>query len=171
MKILKITQLFLLMAFVTCSLDSCLKSNLPTAQNGYFTSSLVQEASITDLGLVSDTVRKLMVIIKGFKYTLTNDYGTFLQTGAVVEIELSSNKDGIIPSGKYIYNSSNSTNPFTFSNAFISDGAGFIDISNGSITVSSNNPAYSLLFECSFADGEYFTAKYNGGMLYTDNYK
>lgn len=171
MKIFKITKLFLLMAFVSCALDSCLKTDLPGAQNVYYMYSSTQEASITDLGLVSDTIRKLMVVIKGFNYTLTNNYGTFLQTGSVMEFELFCNKDGIIPLGKYTYSDSDFKVPFTFNNAFIGNGAGFIDIANGNITVSSNNQTYSLIFECGYADGEFFTATYNGGMMYTDNYK
>jgi hypothetical protein len=166
MKTFKIIQLFWLLALASTTLVSCLKSDLPTAQSYNLAPSPTQvEASLTDMGLVNDTTRKLLVMIRGLKYELSNEYGTFLQSGSFIQVGFFSNTDGFIPSGKYNHLDTTFKVPFTFNDAFLRVGGYFISITNGSITVNSEGNSYTILFECGLSDGETFTATYKGAIM------
>jgi hypothetical protein len=168
MKNFTITKLALLLAIITLSQASCLKSDTTPFSNWDNTYPFMNKASITDMGPVNDTTRKMLLVLRDLKYELTNDYGKFEQSASVLQFEFFSNQDGKIPTGVYMYSDSTFIVPYTFRDAFISEGGGFIKITRGMVTVSSIGPTYDLLFECGFSDGATFTAMYNGTMIYSD---
>jgi hypothetical protein len=151
----------------------CVKFDTPSGQNYYPAYTPTPNkvvAMITDLGLVNDTSRKMMVTITGLEYKLTNTYGTFLQTGSVIQLKLLTNMDGIIPSGIYTYSDSSLDVPFTFKDAFLSISGNYIPIIYGSIKVDASNSTYNILFSCNLSASESFTALYNGPVGYYDYY-
>jgi len=164
------TKLSLMVAVAALSLVSCLKSDLPSATNYYDRPSMLVEAYITDLGPVNDTTWNTQVLIRGLKYVLTNEYGTFLQSGSLLQVGFFTGKDGSIPSGEYTFSDATGKIPFTFSNAFLSIGGSFIGINSGSVAVSSVGASYSFIFKCGLSDGATFTADYTGPVLSADQY-
>jgi len=165
MKTLKFTKLFLYLAFITSSLVSCVKSDLPSTSNSSLIDVMGQErAYISFLGPVNDTTNNLYVILQGVKYELTNNYGTFLQSGSEIRVSFYSNSNSGISQGVYTYADSLKIAPFTFNNAMLSLGGGFIIINKGTITVNTSSSGYDIIFKCGLSDGESFTANYFGNL-------
>ena len=163
MRTLKFTKWFLYLAIITSSLVSCVKSDLPSASNSNLLDLLGQEkAYISYLGAVNDTTNNLFVILQGVKYELTNNYGTFLQSGSEIRVSFYSNSNSGISPGVYTYADSLKITPFTFNNALLSLGGGFIIINKGTISVNTSSSGYNIIFKCGLSDGESFTANYFG---------
>ena len=175
MKTFKITKLFLVMTFGIISLVSCEKTDQSSNPNGTPTPSVVKDMVVKDYGPINDTTRNMEVLLTSQDYSLTNSNDILTGRGAELRVRFFSNQDNAIPSGNYTYALTPDKLPFTFSDAtmHINDNSvvhGVFVIYYGSVSVQSDGSKYSVLFNGVLSNGYTFSAKYDGNIVYSDNF-
>lgn len=168
-----------MIASIVAFVSSCKKDEMEGTQvNQSVNPSIPATAiigSITDLGLVATDLRLMVVEINKPGNLYDSGSGDFIASTDKIVMNFYTSSDGLIPDGTYYFSDADVKQPFTFDSgiltmpvsAYKASGSGN-QISDGYITVSRNNEAYTFIFSLSLNSGELLSGSSSGNSTYQD---
>jgi hypothetical protein len=168
----KISLLLILatIGVISCSKDSdsLLPVNIPPVNNPVAD---VPLGNIVDYGVVNGDIRMMKIAIVPKTFNLYDSLENVSVASAQVDLSLYVNKDGIIPTGEYVFSNLPDKAPFTFDsgNFIVSNSSSPDQIADGSIIVTQDGINYVLTIQAKLKSGLTFSEIYHGSVAYSDS--
>ena len=173
------TKLFLMLAIVAMIIGACTKENsdIPTGfENSSSTLNVdVKSGFITDMGIVPENPRHMLVQFGKTVKVFDDIKGEHVGTGYDISLNMFTDKDAHIPTGKYVYSESTDIKPFTFSSKGISvlkkgsyNELEMQSLSDGQVEVSMVGDDYLVTFSVKLKSGNTLKGTNIEKMIYKD---
>jgi hypothetical protein len=174
MKTIYPIKICLLLLLATIGLLSCSKESdsiLPVNVPVNNPSSDIQLGNIVDYGVVNGDTRMMKIAIVPQTFNLYDSLENIAIASAQVDLSLYVNKDGLIPTGEYMFSNSSDKTPFTFDsgNFIVSNSNKPDQIVDGSIIVKQDGVNYVLIIQAGLKSGLTFSQIYHGSVAYSDS--
>jgi len=176
MKAIYFIRVFLVVSFIAVISNSCSKDDTPNAAGGDPPTQEIS-GSIVDVGLVNSDVRQMNVSMSKTSFQLLSPAKETVLLVGNLNVAFHSVEDFRIPIGDYLFSNVPDGAPFTFHSAdiqLIEDGSQYlspIEIIDGKVTVTQNDPVYVFEYTFQLSNGDYIQGMFSGAMSYNDEHQ
>ena len=176
MKAIYFIRVFLVVSFIAFVSNSCSKDDTPVVAGGDPPTQEIS-GSIVDVGLVNPDVRQMNVSIPKTSFQVLSPAKETVLLVGNLNVAFHSVEDFRIPTGDYLFSNVADGAPFTFHSADIqlvgdgSESQAPLEITDGKVTVTQNNPVYIFEYVFTMSNGDYIQGMFSGAMSYADDHQ